>query len=85
MKIEKDVRRRPQYFGLMPPNRRPSGIASWLPDQSSRALAAACISGSGLKACAPSMPRSSANLMRARLTRLLIVPTAQPQILAASS
>src|SRR6267154_1608068 len=40
---------------------------------------------SGPRSGPPSIARSSASRVRARLTRLLIVPTALPQICAASS
>jgi hypothetical protein len=43
------------------------------------------VARSGPKSSTPSMARRSASRVRARLTRLLMVPTAQPQIAAASS
>ncbi len=48
-------------------------------------LATARLFTSGPKSLASSMARISASRLRARLTRLLMVPTAQPQICAASS
>ena len=45
----------------------------------------ASVEGSGPNSRAVDTPSSSASLARARLTRLLMVPTAQPEIAAASS